>query len=293
MGLSTKQKGSIAELAIAADLAKQGYKVAVPFGEYGDWDLLVEAVPNKFERVQVKYATSDGISIKVRGRCHSVTAGRVSKTKTYDSTMIDWIAVYDTTTDLCYYLKVTQLQAGGETSLRLLPVANGKSANEYRWAYDYEKLVPQCTGAHTSLSRSKSEFNSRRDRMKVHGHRDMLNLPGHGSTAAIVAEIQDTGDWKPGCTKDGDAFTKKTSGWQIAPDVNLTISDCSRSISFDTIYDGSDVVDWENFLHKVDTMVDALTTLRAGVVTEQERYRKRKEIIDNMPEKEKDDKDAD
>ncbi len=49
-----KQKGDLAEMLVAADLVRRGYKVALPFGEDWDYDLIVER-DGRLERVQVKY----------------------------------------------------------------------------------------------------------------------------------------------------------------------------------------------------------------------------------------------
>jgi hypothetical protein len=56
-----KQKGDLAELKIACDLVERGHKVAVPYGEDWDFDLIV-CRDGRLERVQVKHATSvDGV----------------------------------------------------------------------------------------------------------------------------------------------------------------------------------------------------------------------------------------
>lgn len=119
--------------------------------------------------------------------------------------------------------------------------------------------------------------------MKVHGQRALLNKPGFSSTAAIVAEIEDTGDWKPGCDKEGRSLAKTSSTWELLPEMNLVISDCSRAITFDA--PGNDIESWDNSLSKIDIMVEALGSLREGIVLEKDRYTKRKEIWDNRPKK--------
>jgi hypothetical protein len=155
--LSTKEKGDIAELAVAADLTKRGHQVALPFGNRGHYDLLVDrasqctcktidptgragcdnCVPDYIERVQVKYTVSDEEVIKVRTRCHSVTAGRVISTVQYTERDIDWIAVYDASTDFCYYVPAYHLGDGkGILHLRIKPTKNNQDAN-VRWAHDY------------------------------------------------------------------------------------------------------------------------------------------------------------
>lgn len=130
------------------------------------------------------------------------------------------------------------------------------------------------------------EFKSRTGRMKVHGHRTMLNKPGFGTTAAIVAEVADTSTWKEGCDQYGKPIADSAK-WNISPDVNFSISDCSRQITFEGMGDG-EPEDWDNLFFKVDSMIDALTTFRAGLVDEQERYRRRREIYDARPNKDKD-----
>jgi hypothetical protein len=72
-----KTKGDMAELIVAADLVKRGYRVAFPFGEDCDFDLLFwETGQRELQRVQVKYTTSDREVIVVRPRSHSLTNGR-------------------------------------------------------------------------------------------------------------------------------------------------------------------------------------------------------------------------
>jgi hypothetical protein len=52
---------------VAADLMRRGYKIALPYGEDWDYDLIV-CRDEKLERVQVKYTCSDGVVITVRSR---------------------------------------------------------------------------------------------------------------------------------------------------------------------------------------------------------------------------------
>jgi PD-(D/E)XK endonuclease len=109
---------------IAADLVRRGYKVAIPYGEDWDYDLIV-CRDERLERVQCKYTASNGVFITVRCRSHSLTNGKVKRTKHYTANMIDWLAVYDATTDLCYYVPAAALGTGMcEMRLRLEPTRN-------------------------------------------------------------------------------------------------------------------------------------------------------------------------
>jgi hypothetical protein len=121
---------------IAADLVRRGYKIAIPYGEDWDFDLIV-CRTEKLERVQCKYTRSDGAVITVRCTSNSLTNGRVRATKHYTAAMIDWLGVWDATTGRCYYIPATQLGAGMRMmSLRLAPTRNHQTAR-IRMAADY------------------------------------------------------------------------------------------------------------------------------------------------------------
>jgi hypothetical protein len=138
---STKRKGDLAELKVAGDLVAKGYQVAIPFGEDCDYDLIVER-EGKLERVQVKYATANSGVIPVRCRSHSLTNGKIKRTKQYTPESIEWIAIYSPTDNRCYYVPSRELGPSGrcEISLRLSPPRNGQSAG-VRYARDYEVLA--------------------------------------------------------------------------------------------------------------------------------------------------------
>ena len=132
----------MAELIVAADLVKRGYRVAFPFGEDCDFDLLFWRPPSlELERVQVKYASSDGNVIPVRARSASLTNGKVKAIKRYTKRMIDWLAVYDATTDRCFYIRAVELGEGMSIlHLRLTACRNNQRAR-VRFADDYVSPV--------------------------------------------------------------------------------------------------------------------------------------------------------
>jgi PD-(D/E)XK endonuclease len=125
---SLKQKGDLAELKIAADLIARGCRLSIPFGEDHNYDLIAD-YEGRLHRIQVKYSKSDGRIVVVRCQSHSLTGGRVRSTKRYTAATIDWIAVYDPTTDRCYYVPSWMLGDDGRPSmrLRLTPARNGQS----------------------------------------------------------------------------------------------------------------------------------------------------------------------
>ena len=124
---------------IAADLIRRGYKIAIPYGEDWDFDLIV-CREEQLERVQCKCSESNGIYITVRCRSHSLTNGKVMATKHYTAATIDWLAVYDPTTDRCYYIAATELGDGMcEMRLRLQPTLNNQR-QFVRRAEDYLEI---------------------------------------------------------------------------------------------------------------------------------------------------------
>jgi PD-(D/E)XK endonuclease len=133
-----KQKGDLAELKVAADLLGRGYKIALPYGEDWDFDLIL-CRGQDFERVQVKYTRSDGEILLVRCRSHSLTNGKVKVTKYYTAATVDWMAVYDATTDCCYYIPASELGDGRSMmTLRLIPARNNQQLG-IRMARDFLK----------------------------------------------------------------------------------------------------------------------------------------------------------
>jgi len=120
-----KQKGDLAELMVAADLRRRGYRICIPFGEDCDYDLVVER-HGKLERVQVKHTTSDGAIVIVRCRSHSLTNGRVRATKHYTAESVDWIAVWESTTGTAYYIPSSVFDGFTELSLRVAPTRNNQ-----------------------------------------------------------------------------------------------------------------------------------------------------------------------
>lgn len=131
-----KKKGNLAELKVAADLANRGCCISIPFGEDCDYDLVAD-FEGILHRVQVKYTKSNGQIILMRCRSHSLTKGKVRQTKYYTAEMVDWIAVYDQTSDRCYYLPASELGSGKSyLHLRLVPTRNGQRIG-IRNACDY------------------------------------------------------------------------------------------------------------------------------------------------------------
>ena len=63
----------------------------------------------------------------VRCRSNSLTKGKVLAIKRYTAETIEWLAVYDLTSDRCYYVPSALLGQGRDLiHLRLRPARNGQ-----------------------------------------------------------------------------------------------------------------------------------------------------------------------
>jgi hypothetical protein len=133
----TKDKGDLAEIAVATDALRLGFKVAFPFGENWPYDLIVLRHGN-LERVQVKHASRRGEAVRVKARRHIVVDGKVRETRKYTAETIDWLAGYDPISGKSYYIPAAELGEGmSEVALRLQPTAHNQQVG-IRWAVDYE-----------------------------------------------------------------------------------------------------------------------------------------------------------
>lgn len=107
----------------------------------------------------------------------------------------------------------------------------------------------------------------------VYGNRALLNLPGHHTTAAIVAEVENTANWPKGKSRRGN----KLSSYTATPKITCTISDCTEQVNLEFDLDTEDKL--ENALHKVDTLIATLTEFREGLEIEGERTIARMALI--------------
>jgi hypothetical protein len=132
----THLKGDTAEMIIATEAMKRGYKVSFPFGHDSSYDLIIDR-NGALERVQVKSTTSTEDKIT----CQSRSAGRENGKlvhRNYTSAMIEWLAIYDERECMCYFVPAEDLGSTGKDHviLRLQPTKNGQKKG-IMWASDY------------------------------------------------------------------------------------------------------------------------------------------------------------
>jgi Holliday junction resolvase-like predicted endonuclease len=114
-----KTKGSIAELAVAQRLMKEGFAISFPFGENQRYDLIAER-NGRFWRIQVKYSTPKNETLRVN--CRSSNNWSVKK---YTSDEIDLIAIYDGHGGEVYFVECSDFKDNMLT-LRLQPTKNNQ-----------------------------------------------------------------------------------------------------------------------------------------------------------------------
>ena len=158
--LNRKGKGDLAEMKVACDLLGRGYKIAFPYGEDWDYDLILRR-GHTLERMQVKYTRSDGVSMEIRCYSHSLTNGKVRATKRYTAGTIDWLAAYDVTTDRCYYLPAALLGPEGRRTLTLrVRQPKNHQAIGVRYAGHYRDLGVEPAGLEPATSSVQGKRSS-------------------------------------------------------------------------------------------------------------------------------------
>lgn len=128
-----QRRSTRAEHEVAADLVRRGLGVAWPTTPALPFDLVLIRPEFTMERVQVKYGRSDGAVLAVK--CAS-TSDWVQYS--YGPDMVDWIGVWDETTDTCFYLPVAEARRR-DVRLRFTPPRNGQ-VKGVRWASDYRAI---------------------------------------------------------------------------------------------------------------------------------------------------------
>ena len=127
-----KTKGSIAELAVATRLAKDGWNVLLPYGENTRYDLGAEK-NGRFIRIQVKYVTPKEGKLYVS--CQSSNNWSVLP---YTAKEIDVIAAYDSVSEAIYFVPVADIRKCAMV-LRLDPTKN-KQKSKVRFANQFIEL---------------------------------------------------------------------------------------------------------------------------------------------------------
>ena len=133
-GLSSDQKGSVAESAIPLAAIRLGIEVYRPLFEGGRSDL-VFGVGRRLLRVQCKWAHArDGV---LAVRCYSSRRAREGiRKKRYNGREVDLIAVYCPDLERCFAIPAARFDGHVQIQLRIQPCRNNQQSG-VTWADDY------------------------------------------------------------------------------------------------------------------------------------------------------------
>ena len=127
MELTTDQKGTLAELAVATEAARLGFEVLKPLSDGCAYDLILDT-HTRLLRVQCKTARLvDGALAVHAQRCRRIAGGGIRR-RTYSADEIDLVAAYSPELDRCFAVRVGDFGASGHLTLRVSPPRNGQRA---------------------------------------------------------------------------------------------------------------------------------------------------------------------
>jgi hypothetical protein len=143
--LTTDQKGSAAELAIAHAAAALGVGVFKPLTHGERYDFIFEFRP-RLMRVQCKSAVLNGSVLKVP--CYSARRSSGGFLKLcYSASEIDAIAAYSTELRRCFFISIDEIPGRTYVQLRLEPCRNNQGVG-VNWAdsFDFEARLRALLG---------------------------------------------------------------------------------------------------------------------------------------------------
>ena len=153
--LTTDQKGTIAEMAIAWAAVKRGIGVFRPLTDGERYDLIFDLRP-RLVRVQCKWAVRSGDVVIIRAySCRRTNTGL--RRSFYSADEIDAIAAYCAEIDRCFYLPLSEIPGRTGIHLRLAATANNQQLG-VSWAddFDFERLEFSSRGAVAQLGERQS-----------------------------------------------------------------------------------------------------------------------------------------
>ena len=126
--MHTKDKGSLAEAFVIADLVQKGYKIALPIGENVPFDLIAICPDYRLVKIQIKYrklARNGTVSVKLASIWKNSNVTRVVD---YDLDVIDYFAVYCPEANAVAYVPSRELKRCKVFARRLEPSRNNQKS---------------------------------------------------------------------------------------------------------------------------------------------------------------------
>ena len=122
---TSHEKGVLGELAFTIHLIQRGYTILNPLNPNSSYDLVAEKNGN-FMRIQVKYCTPRN------GRIRVELERPKRKTKNYRDRNVDAMGAYDSQSEKCYLIPISQINEKSEIWLR---VDNPKNSQQKKINY--------------------------------------------------------------------------------------------------------------------------------------------------------------
>jgi prevent-host-death family protein len=204
--LTSDQKGSIAEMAIAYAATKLGIGVYKPLSDGERYDLIFDLRP-RLLRVQCKWAFVRGDTLVIHFRtCRRGPDGFIRRT--YSSDEVDAIAAYCNTNARCYLLPMERFAGHQQVALRLAPSLNHQRA-AINWADDFTfeatidrsgavaQLGERCDGIAEATGSNPVGSTSQATRTTVGAHEFRNHFGWYMERAAAGEEIAVTRRGKP------------------------------------------------------------------------------------------------
>ena len=120
---NTKRRGSQYEAAFVTQALKRGLDILEPYGDYMPYDVMVQNVDKRIQRVQVK-----GTSVRIKGKPgYKVIAASGNTTKTpLSPDDVDVLAAYVEPEDVWYLIPLRKIDGGVSVYLNPNSKVNGK-----------------------------------------------------------------------------------------------------------------------------------------------------------------------
>lgn len=134
-GMTTDQKGAIAEACIAAEALKLGIEVYRPVAEGGRYDMILD-IAGKLWRIQCKWASRRRETLVVSCESARRCADGFIRRR-YTAEEVDAIAAYSLEVDRCFLIPIERVENKPAIAIRLAPCLNNQR-RRINWADDFD-----------------------------------------------------------------------------------------------------------------------------------------------------------
>jgi hypothetical protein len=141
-GMTSNQKGAIAEAEFYCAAVWAGVPVSRPMSEHGRADLILE-LEGSLRRIQCKWGNLSKGAVSVRiGTCRLTPQGYVRTT--YGADQVDAFGIYCAALDRCYLLPISEAARQIQVHLRVDPAKNNQHVGlKYAAQFEFPGAIAQ------------------------------------------------------------------------------------------------------------------------------------------------------